>query len=271
MFKWTCLAVATVALIVFGWMLNDMRVEVKRVAAQADAHLPRILSETERVAGQLDTHLPRLLSQTETAADNINRHLPPLLKNSEQAAATLNDQLPRLLTSSEAAADGIAQLADDFGDYKAMMSVVHAAKQEKSLFSYGSSILSFIEGQPATIGRKKAGMLSRGGGRAREALGRPGQERRAGAEQYQRLEVGPSQFPHAAPTRRLRGTFSSARNAPAAVGLAPGEASREQGVTRRLPSIDRLVGRILNRPGSIKRAGHASGFQERTRWSVLPA
>ena len=37
------------------------------------------------------------------------------------------------------------------------MTVVHAAKQEKSLFSYGSSILSFIEGTPATIGRKKVG------------------------------------------------------------------------------------------------------------------
>ena len=157
MFKWTCLAVATIALLVFGWMVNDMRLEFKRLAAQADAHLPRILSESERVAGQLDTHLPRLLSQSETAASNINLHLPPLLKNSEQAAATLNDQLPRLLASTEAAGNGVAQLADDVGDYKAMMAVVHAAKQEKSLFSYGSSILSFIEGQPATVGRKKAG------------------------------------------------------------------------------------------------------------------
>lgn len=157
MFKWTCLAVATIALIVFGWMLNDMRLEFKRLAAQADAHLPRILSESERVAGQLDTHLPKLLSQSETAAANINLHLPPLLKNSEQAAATLNDQLPRLLASTEGAADGVAQLADDFGDYKAMMAVVHAAKQEKSIFSYGSSILSFLEDKPATIGRKKVG------------------------------------------------------------------------------------------------------------------
>lgn len=157
MFKWTCLAVAVIALSVFGWMLNDMRLEVKRLATKADDQLPRLLDKTEHVVDQLETHLPKLLNQSETAATNINRHLPPLLKNSEEAAKTLNDQLPRLLASSEAAADGIAQLADDFGDYKAMMSVVHAAKQEKSLFSYGSSILSFIEGQPATIGRKKVG------------------------------------------------------------------------------------------------------------------
>ena len=250
MFKWTCLAVATVALIVFGWMLNDMRVEFKRVAAQADAHLPRILSETERVAGQLDTHLPRLLSQTETAADNINRHLPPLLKNSEQAAATLNDQLPRLLTSSEAAADGIAQLADDFGDYKAMMSVVHAAKQEKSLFSYGSSILSFIEGQPATIGRKKAGSAQplaavvpakHWAGQAKKDV--PVLSSTSGSK---------SDLLNSLNAHQLAGSVAhSVRqgSAPTAVGLAPGEASREQGVAPRLPSIDRLVGRILKPAG----------------------
>ena len=78
------------------------------------------------------------------------------MKNTEQAATTLNKQLPQLLANSETALDDIAQLADEFGDYEAMMGVVHAAKQEKSLFSYGSSILSFLEGQPATIGHKKS-------------------------------------------------------------------------------------------------------------------
>ena len=68
MFKWTCLAVAAVALSVFGWMLNDMRLEFKRLASQADQHLPKLLSESEHIAGQIDAHLPRLLNQTETAA-----------------------------------------------------------------------------------------------------------------------------------------------------------------------------------------------------------
>jgi hypothetical protein len=79
------------------------------------------------------------------------------LSNTEQAAVTLNHRLPRLLASSEAAVEGIAQLTDDLGDYKAMISVVHAAKREQSLFSYGSSILRFVDGHSATIGRKKVG------------------------------------------------------------------------------------------------------------------
>jgi hypothetical protein len=155
-FKWICLAVAVLALGMFGWMLNDVRLEMKRLAAQAEERLPRILSQTERITTQLDSQLPRLMSQTEIAATNINRHLPPLMETSEKAATTLNKQLPQLLASTEAAADSISKLADEFGDYQAMMSLVHSADQDKSLFSYGSSILSFLEGTPATIGRKKS-------------------------------------------------------------------------------------------------------------------
>jgi hypothetical protein len=157
MFKWYCLGVAVVALVVFGWMLNDMRLEVKALAAKADQHLPQILMQAQNVTGQLDRHLPRLLNQSETAATNINTHLPVILKNTEQASATITTGIPRLLVSSETAVDNLADLSDSFQQYKGLMGIVHVATQNKSLFSYGSSILSLVSGTSALIGLKKPG------------------------------------------------------------------------------------------------------------------
>jgi hypothetical protein len=60
-----------VALSVFVWILNDMRLEVKNLADKADNHLPRILTQTEHVTGQLDAHITKPLNQTETAVADI--------------------------------------------------------------------------------------------------------------------------------------------------------------------------------------------------------
>src|SRR5262249_28349888 len=147
-YKWICLGVAVVALAAFGWMLNDLRLEVKGLGAKAD----RILTQAEGVTTQLDSHLPHLLKQSETAATNINSHLPKILANTEQASVTINTGLPRLIATSEVAVDNLADLSDSFKQYKGLMGVVHVATQNKGLFSYGSSILSLISGTGASIG-----------------------------------------------------------------------------------------------------------------------
>jgi hypothetical protein len=138
MFKWVCLGVAVVALAAYGWMLNDMRLEVKRVAEKADSHLPQILTQSEQVSTQLDRHLPRLLSQT------------------EQAANTINNQLPTLLTDTENATLSIAELSGDVKEYKGLLGVVHGASKDEGLFSYGLSLLGMVGGQKASIGVKKS-------------------------------------------------------------------------------------------------------------------
>jgi hypothetical protein len=155
MFKWVCLLVAIVALSAYGWMLNDIRLQVREVTVKADQHLPAILASTQRVTTQLDQHLPRLLNKAETAATEIDAALPRLIKNSEQAAATLDRQLPRLVMSTETTLDGVSDLTASFGHYRALMGLAHPGSQNKGLLSYGSSILDLIEGQPATIGLKK--------------------------------------------------------------------------------------------------------------------
>jgi hypothetical protein len=157
MFKWVCLLVAVLALTAYGWMLNDMRLEVKGLAPKVekltqkteelvektDRQLPAILTRAERIGGQLDRHLPSILTQTEQASKTINSHLPTLLTRSET-----------LLVHSEVAVDNLAEVADNFKQYKGLMGVVHAASQNKGLFAYGTSLLNFMGGQSATIGVK---------------------------------------------------------------------------------------------------------------------
>lgn len=45
-FRWVCLAVAMSALGLFGWMVNDVRLELKRTTAVMNDHLPVILEQT---------------------------------------------------------------------------------------------------------------------------------------------------------------------------------------------------------------------------------
>jgi hypothetical protein len=160
MFKWLCLLVAVIALSAFGWILNDVRLEIKGLAERLDRQLPPLLTETQRVALQLDRHLPKLMAQSEQAAGTINTQMPKLLMQTEQAAETVNRSLPRLLTSTELALDNVSELSDSFKQYKGLLGVVHAASQNKDLFSYGTSLLSWIGGQNATIGTKKSGSES---------------------------------------------------------------------------------------------------------------
>jgi hypothetical protein len=140
MFKWTCLLVAVLALCAFGWMLNDMRLQMGALAHKADEHLPSILTKTDRLTTQLDEHLPKLLDRTEDAVKTINTHLPVLLIH------------------SEAAVDNLADLSGGFKQYKGLFALLNPATQSKSMFSYGSSVLNWVEGQPdVKIGAKKPG------------------------------------------------------------------------------------------------------------------
>src|SRR5262245_44807890 len=153
MFKWACLLVAVIALSAFGWMLNDIRLEVKGLTPKAD----RLLAKAEELLEKTDTQLPRILAQTEQATGQLDRHLPRILGQTEQAATTINTQLPTLLARSEVAVDNVADLSENFKQYKGLMGIVHVASQNKSLVSYGTSLLSFLGGHDAKIGLKPAG------------------------------------------------------------------------------------------------------------------
>jgi hypothetical protein len=153
MFKWVCLGVAVVALAAFGWMINDVRLEVKALAQKAD----QIAVKADELVAKTDRQLPVIQTQTEQVTTQLDRHLPSLLSQTEGAARTINTHLPTLLARSEVAVDNVSDLADSFKQYKGLMGVVHAATQNKGLFGYGLGVLSMLEGQNATIGVKKHG------------------------------------------------------------------------------------------------------------------
>jgi hypothetical protein len=53
MFKWVTLAVATIAVAVFGWMVNDLRLQAKRATATVNENLPEILEKSRTSAQTL--------------------------------------------------------------------------------------------------------------------------------------------------------------------------------------------------------------------------
>jgi hypothetical protein len=165
MFKWACLSVATVALAVFLWMLNDLRLRVTELAANADRQLAEVkgltdrannvLSQADRVTSQLDVQVPKLLQQADKTVMQLDSHLPQILMATEKTTENINKQLPTLIEHTQIAVDGIAEMTGALKEYKGLFGVVHAAHEDKGLFTYGASILDLVEGQDATLEKKK--------------------------------------------------------------------------------------------------------------------
>jgi hypothetical protein len=53
MFKWTCLAVAALVATVLVWMVNDLRLELRRSTDTLNAQLPQLLEKTRKSAETL--------------------------------------------------------------------------------------------------------------------------------------------------------------------------------------------------------------------------
>jgi hypothetical protein len=67
MFKWSCLAVATAALLIFGWMLNDLRLEIKQATRTANENLPQLL-ERSRVTAEMFAEIAEDVKQLKELA-----------------------------------------------------------------------------------------------------------------------------------------------------------------------------------------------------------
>ena len=142
LFKWVCLLVAVIALSAFGWMLNDVRLEVKSLAPKVE----KLTDKAEQLVEKTDKTLPGILTQTEQASKTVNANLPTLLERSEA-----------LLGRSEDAVGHLARLGDGLERYQELMGVVHAGSQDKGMLAYGNSILDFLGKQKATVGVKPQG------------------------------------------------------------------------------------------------------------------
>src|SRR5262245_62034726 len=125
MFKWACLAVAVVFLTGMTWLVNDLRLEIRRS------------SETLRTAGE-----------------TVNEHLPDVVKRSRQTTAVVSTRLPEIVDRTGAITEALADLAADIRQLKELAGVANTAR-DRNLVAYADSVLDLVEASGGQIGLKK--------------------------------------------------------------------------------------------------------------------
>jgi hypothetical protein len=118
MFKWACLAVAAAAALGLGWMVNDLRRELRRTA------------------------------------DNVNAHLPAILEKAQKSTDTLHDSLPDIVEKTKTSTATLAELSEDVRQLKELAGLTSPAR-DKSLVAYADSVLDFLQSADATVGTRR--------------------------------------------------------------------------------------------------------------------
>jgi hypothetical protein len=129
-FRWACLLVAVAALAAFGWMLNDLRLQVQALVVKAD----RLADKADALVTKTDQSLPSILAQTERATSTLDARLPPLLARADTAAGNLSE------------------LSENLKQCRDLMAILHESRQNKDLLAYGSGILDLVGQQKASVG-----------------------------------------------------------------------------------------------------------------------
>jgi hypothetical protein len=125
MFKWSCFAVAVVFLAGVGWMVNDIRLEVRRT-------------------GEL----------TRSTAATINQHLPTIMEKSKQTTEIVVEQLPELVGDIKTTARVLALLAEDISQVRQFVVGDGGSKRDENLLAYGQGVLKKIGASGGMIGQK---------------------------------------------------------------------------------------------------------------------
>jgi predicted RNase H-like nuclease (RuvC/YqgF family) len=125
MFRWICLAVGVVFLAILAWLVNDVRLEIRR-------------------SGQI----------VQTAGQTINEQLPTIVEKTRRTTDTLAEELPEIVDKTRATTETLAELAEDIRQLKELAGVSTQGR-DKSLVAYANSVLDSIETSGGTIGLKK--------------------------------------------------------------------------------------------------------------------
>ena len=126
MFKWLCLTVAVIFLVVLGWMVNDIRLQVRQSS--------QMVQDTGQTVNE---HLPIIVEKSRTSTDIVAEHLPTIVEKTRTTTETL------------------AELAEDVRQVKELLGVAHTAR-DQNLVAYADSVLKSIETSGGTIGLKKS-------------------------------------------------------------------------------------------------------------------
>ncbi|MCI0460481.1 MAG: hypothetical protein L0Z62_26300 [Gemmataceae bacterium] len=125
MFKWSCFGVAVIFLAAVGWMLNDIRLEVRQAGEMA-----------------------RATSQT------VNQHLPTIVDRSKQITEVVATRLPEVVEKVKITTDVTANLADDIKQVRQLLVGDSKGKREENLLAYANGVVETIGKSGGAIGLK---------------------------------------------------------------------------------------------------------------------
>jgi hypothetical protein len=125
MFKWVCLTVVVIFLAAAGWMINDVRLEVRR-----------------------STQVLQTTGQT------VNEQLPAVVEKVQISADVISEKLPEIVERIGKSTETLAELSEDIRQLKELAGVSNAAR-DKTLVAYADSVLDTIDSANGTIGLKK--------------------------------------------------------------------------------------------------------------------
>jgi hypothetical protein len=143
MFKWVCLAVAVFFLVVFAWMLNDIRLQIRRSALVV-----------ETAGHDINDQLPALVQKSRQAADVLSKELPQMVEKTRTTTDTLAKHLPEMVDHVSRTATELSELAEDVRQLKELAGVTNTVR-DKNLVAYANSVLKMIESSGGVIGVKK--------------------------------------------------------------------------------------------------------------------
>jgi hypothetical protein len=143
MFKYLCLVVAVLFLTVLGWMINDIRLQIRR-----SAHI------VETAGQNVNDQLPAIVQKSRQAADVLSKELPQMVEKTRTTTDTVVKNLPEMVEHVGRTATELAELAEDVRQLKELAGVTNTVR-DKNLVSYANSVLKTVESSGGVIGVKK--------------------------------------------------------------------------------------------------------------------
>lgn len=143
MFKWVCLGVAAVFLGLLTWMINDMRLQVRRSA------------ELVTTAGQtINENLPAIVDRSRQTTDLVAKNLPKVLDRVNEVTGTVSENLPEIVDRVDRTTEVLAELSEDIRQLKELAGI-SSNKRDENLVTYANGLLRVIEKSGGQIGVKK--------------------------------------------------------------------------------------------------------------------
>jgi hypothetical protein len=143
MFKWICLGVGALFLAAVVWMINDIRVQLRRSAQTVDStvqtlnsELPAIVQRSKQTSETVATNLPEVVDKIRTVTETVAKTLPPVVERVDRTTEVMSE------------------LAEDVRQLKELAGLTHTPR-DKSVTAYATSLLSLVESSGGEIGLKK--------------------------------------------------------------------------------------------------------------------